>query len=229
MLGVIVNALAIIAGGGVGLLLKGGIKHGTGAFIMQGLALCTGVLAIQNALAARNIIIVIVAIVAGGLIGSGLDIDKRINWLGEKAQEKLKGQGNFAQGFVTATLLFCVGSMTVMGSLNSGLRGDHTILFAKSALDGVAALIFASTLGVGVLGSAASVFVFQGLIVLFASFLQPFLSDAVVAEMTGAGGVIMLGLSLSMLKILDIKVANFLPSIFLPIVFVPLLALIGGN
>ena len=150
-----------------------------------------------------------------------LDLDKRINHLGEWLESKFQkkeGEHSIAEGFVTASLLFCVGAMTIVGALQSGLLGDHQMLYTKSLLDFVAAIIFASSLGMGVLFSAAFVLVYQGSIALLAAWVAPLLSDAAIAEMTCVGSVIIIGLGLNMLGISKFKVMNFVPAIFIPIV-----------
>ena len=163
------------------------------------------------------------SIVLGALIGSLLDIDKRLNSLGELAERKLnKGSGgktSVAEGFVSASLLFCVGAMSIVGALQSGLSGSHEMLYTKSLLDFVSAIIFASTLGAGVLFSALFVLVYQGSITLLAAWVAPLLSDAAVAEMTCVGSVIIIGLGLNMIGVSKLKVMNFVPAIFLPMLF----------
>ena len=221
MLGTIVNALAVIAGAFVGMLLKKGIPERISDVIMKGVALCVLYIGISSALSGTNALITIISIVIGALIGSLLDIDRRLNSLGELAERKLsKGDGktSIAEGFVSASLLFCVGSMAIVGSIQSGLTGNHEMIYTKSMLDGISAIIFASTLGVGVFLSAAAVFVYQGIIVLCAQWVQPFLSDYVVAEMTCVGGLLIIALALNMLGVTKLKTANYLPAVFIPII-----------
>jgi len=221
MLGTIVNALAVIAGTFIGLLLKKGIPERISDVVMKGVALCVLYIGISSALAGTNTLIAIISIVLGAVIGSLLDIDRRLNSLGELAERKLsKGDGktSIAEGFVSASLLFCVGSMAIVGSIQSGLTGNHEMIYTKSMLDGISAIIFASTLGVGVFLSAAAVLVYQGIIVLCAQWVQPFLSDYAVAEMTCVGGLLIIALALNMLGITKLKTANYLPAVFIPII-----------
>jgi len=221
MLGTIVNALAVIAGTFVGLLLKKGLPEKISDVVMKGVALCVLYIGISSALSGTNALIAIISIVVGAVIGSLLDIDRRLNSLGEFAERKLsKGDGktSIAEGFVSASLLFCVGSMAIVGSIQSGLTGNHEMIYTKSMLDGISAIIFASTLGAGVFLSAAAVLVYQGIIVLCAQWVQPFLSDYVVAEMTCVGGLLIIALALNMLGITKLKTANYLPAVFIPIV-----------
>ena len=221
MLGTIVNALAVIAGTFIGLLLKKGLPEKISDVVMKGVALCVLYIGISSSLAGTNALIAILSIVVGAVIGSLLDIDRRLNSLGELAERKLsKGDGktSIAEGFVSASLLFCVGSMAIVGSIQSGLTGNHEMIYTKSMLDGISAIIFASTLGVGVFLSAAAVLVYQGIIVLCAQWVQPFLSDYVVAEMTCVGGLLIIALALNMLGVTKLKTANYLPAVFIPII-----------
>lgn len=222
MLGTIVNFFAVLLGAGSGLLLKKGIPDRIGDTIMKGLALCVLVIGVQGAMKGENTLITILSIVLGGLIGELCRIDDGMKWLGNFVERKFKGKGegvSLAEGFVTASLLFIVGAMAVVGSLQSGLMHDHTTIFAKSMIDCVSSVIFASSLGPGVLLSAFAVLIYQGAITLFAGFLAPVLSDAAIAEMTASGSVIIIGLAFNMLGLTKIKVANYLPAIFLPILF----------
>ena len=206
MFGTIVNTAAVIAGAILGLLLKKGIPERFQDAIMKGLALCVLLIGISGALEGENTLIAILSIVTGAIIGELIDIDRRLNHLGQLLEARFsKGQGEqtVARAFVTSSLLFCVGAMTIVGSLQSGLTGDHEMIYTKSMLDGIASIIFASSLGYGVLFSAAAVFVYQGAIVLLAQWVAPFLSDTVVAEMTCTGSllIIALGLNLSLIHI----------------------------
>ena len=161
--------------------------------------------------------------VAGTLIGEGLNLEGRINNLGEWLESIFSDPesgkaSSIAEGFVTASLLFCVGAMAIVGSLQSGLTGNHEMIYNKSILDFVAAIIFASTLGIGVAFSAAFVFIYQGSITLLAQWIAPFLTDAAVKEMTCVGSVIILGLALNMLGITKLRIMNYVPAIFIPII-----------
>lgn len=226
MLGTIVNAAAILVGGAVGLLLKKGIPQRVSDGVMQGLGLVCLYIGISGALEGQNALIATLSIVVGGVIGTLLDLDGRFAGLVTKLEHKLiKNQpenSTFGEGFVTATLLFCVGAMAVVGSLNSGLTGNHEVLFTKSLLDGVSSVVFAGTLGGGVLLSALPVLLYQGAITLLAGVVKPILSDAAVAEMTCVGSLLIIGIGLNLLKITKIKVMNFILAIFLPILFVVL-------
>lgn len=221
MLGTVVNCLAILLGGGVGLLLKKGLPQRLSDTVMQGVALICIYIGVSGALEGKNVLLATVAMVAGGVLGTLLDLDGGINRLAHRLEARLVGDaapgGTFGEGFVTATLLYCVGAMAVVGSLNSGLTSNHEVLFTKSMLDGVSAVIFASALGAGVLLSALPVLLYQGAITLLAGALSPVLGDAAVAEMTCVGSLLIVAIGLNMLKLTHIKVMNFVPAIFLPI------------
>ena len=222
MLGALVNFAAILIGGTVGLLLKKGLPQRISDTIMGGVALIVLYIGIDGTLQGQETLVAILSIVIGGALGAWIDIDRGLNWLGAYAQEKLtagddKDGNTFAEGFVSASLLFCVGAMAVVGALQSGLSGNHEVQFAKALIDGVTAIVFASTFGAGVLLSAVAVLVYQGGITLLAGLLAPVLSDAIVAEMSCVGSLLIIGISLNMLGLTKLKLANYLPAIFLPI------------
>ena len=227
MLGTIVNALAVIGGCIIGLIVKGRLTEKISNTIMSGLALCVLYIGISGALKGENTLIIIICIAVGALIGEIIDIDKRLNDLGNfienkinlKNKNKKTDKVSISEGFVTSSLLFCVGAMAVVGSLESGLHGNHTTLFAKSILDGVSAIIFASSLGIGVMLSSIAIFLYQGTITLLAGCLSSVLTDIVITNMSVIGSLLIIGLGTNMLGATKIKVANLLPSIFLPIIF----------
>lgn len=220
-MGAIVNCLAIILGGSVGLFLKKGIPEKIGNTVVNGVALCILLIGISGALEGKNTLITIISIVIGAVIGELIDIDALINRAAKRIEDRLNRKGGnvrFAKGFVTATLLFCVGAMAIVGSLDSGLTGDNTTLYTKSLLDGITAIIFAANFGVGVLASSLPILVYQGSITLLASLVAPLLSDVIIAEMTCVGSLLIIALALNMLKLTEIKVANYIPAIFIPII-----------
>ena len=227
--GTIVNALAVIAGAFVGLIIRrfssGKKKEGRLSSLpdalMKGVGLCVMLIGVKGAIETTNEIIVIVSIVIGGVIGTLLSLETGISRLGELIENKTKGKlGSITQGFVTASLLFCVGAMAIVGSLNSGLLGDHEMLYTKSLLDMISAAIFATTMGWGVVFSAVLVFLYQGTITLAASALAPVLSAAAITEMSAVGSLIIIALSLNILGLTKIKVMNYVPAIFIPILLV---------
>ncbi|NLP28829.1 MAG: DUF554 domain-containing protein [Clostridia bacterium] len=218
MLGTFVNFFAIIVGSTLGLLLRGGISDRFNKTIMEGVSLSVLLIGIQGALKAENILLVIISMSLGSLIGEGIDLDKRLKNLGDKLEARFsKSKSKISEGFVSASLLFCVGAMSIVGSLQSGVQNDHKILFSKSILDGISSIIFTSTLGVGVMLSAFAVLVYQGSITLGSAFLLPLMTEAVKLNMEACGSLIIIGLALNMLGLTKIKVANLLPAIFLPI------------
>lgn len=220
MFGTVVNAVAIVMGGIVGVLVKHGLKEKYKKTIMQGLGMTVILIGLMNALEAKNLLLVILSIVIGSIIGEWLEIEEKLGSFGDWAQSHLGGGGStFSKGFVTASLLYCVGAMAITGALNSGLTGNHEILYAKSVIDGITAIVFASTLGIGVAFSAVPVFLYQGLITLTASGMGTFLTEAVKSDMSSVGGLLIIGIAFNILEIKKIKVGNMLPAIFIPLVY----------
>lgn len=218
MLGTVVNAAAILVGSLLGLLLKKGIPEKMNDAIMKGVALCVLYIGLDGCLEGSNALITILSVVLGAVLGQLLDLEKRLNDLGEYLEQLFQsGNGSLSNGFITASLLFCVGAMAVVGSLQSGLTGDHTTLFAKSLLDGISSIVFAASLGLGVVLSAVAVLLYQGTITLLAQALSPVLSEFIIAEMTCVGSLLIIALSLNMLGITKIKVMNYVPAIFIAI------------
>ncbi len=223
MFGVLVNAAAVVVGSLIGLLVRKNLKKELTDAVMLGVGLCTIYIGFSGSLAGQNAIVLILSMVGGAVIGTLLDLDGRFSRAAASLEKRFQKEGggpSVAQGFVTASLLFCVGAMTVVGSLQSGLTGDHQMLLNKSALDFIASAVLASTLGIGVLLSAVFVLAFQGAIVLSAQAVAPFLSEFAVAEMTCAGSVLILALGLNLIGLTRIKVLNYLPAVFLPILLV---------
>lgn len=220
LLGTIVNFSAIIVGSLIGLLVKGGVPEKISNTIMQGLALCVIYIGVSGAIKGSNVMLIIISSVIGGLIGELVDIDNLLKKLGDKIENTFKGRGiKISEGFVTASLLFCVGSMAIVGSLESGLQGNNKILFAKSILDGIASIIFSSTLGIGVMLSSVSVLLYQGIITIAASGLKALLIQSVITDMTAIGSLLIMGIGFNMLGMSKIKVANLLPAVFIPIFY----------
>lgn len=226
MLGTIVNALAVIGGCIIGLIVKEKLTEKMSNTIMSGLALCVLYIGISGALKGQDTLIIIICIAVGALVGEIIDIDKRLNDLGNfienkinlKKKNKDSEKISISEGFVTSSLLFCVGAMAVVGSLESGLQGNHSTLFAKSILDGVSSIIFASSIGIGVMLSSVAILVYQGSITLLAGCLSSVLTDTVIGNMSAIGSILIMGLGTNMIGASKIKVANLLPAIFLPII-----------
>lgn len=223
MLGVAVNSLAVVAGSLIGLLLKKGISKKISDAVMVGVGLCVVFIGVGGLIFDSNVeaisLAAIVAIVVGTIIGTAVDIDKGLNRLGEAVAEKTKSKNSsgssVAEGFVNASLLFCVGAMAIMGSLSSGLKGDHTTLYIKSILDFTSSIMLTSTFGWGVMFSVVPLTLYQGAIALGAGFLAPLLSEGATDAITCTGSIIIIGLAFNLIGITKIKVANYLPAIFL--------------
>lgn len=218
MLGTIVNTLAILAGCAIGLLLKRGINEKVTDAIMKGISLCVIYIGIDGMLEGGKTLAVIIAMALGAAIGTLLDLNGKMEKLGKMIEGRISnGVADIAQGFVTASLIYCVGAMAVVGSLQSGLNSDHSMLYTKALLDGISAMVLTASLGAGVGLSAASVFVYQGALTLLAGLIAPVLSDAVVAEMTCVGSILIAALGLNMLGVVKLKVMDYVPAIFIVI------------
>ncbi|MFP4031995.1 MAG: DUF554 domain-containing protein [Desulfococcaceae bacterium] len=228
MFGTFVNALAIVAGSLIGLLLRGGIPRGYAETVMQAVGLAVILIGLKGAMSSDALLLVIGCLAAGSLLGEAMAIEARLERLGSWMERRFARNGDgISQGFVAASLLFCVGSMAIVGSLESGLTGNHQTLFAKSVLDGVSSVIFASTMGLGVVFSAGSVLLYQGAVTLGAALVKPLLSPPVVAQMSAVGGLLIAALGFNLLEFGKIKVGNMLPAVFLPVVWFALRGLWG--
>lgn len=224
MLGVIVNVGAVILGSLLGLLLKKGIPERVSNAVMTAMGLCTIFIGVTGIIGGGNAIVVVVSMVLGTIVGTLLNVDGGINRLGEMIEKRVKpagGKGSIVEGFMTASLLFCVGAMAIIGSLNSGLLGEHEVLFTKSVMDMISACMLASALGIGVIFSAVSVLVYQGAIVLLAELLQNVLTNqALITDITCVGSLMIVALGLNLIGAAKIKVADQLPAIlFVPLIF----------
>ena len=233
MLGVWANFFAVLVGGAIGTLLRGGIPEKYRTTLNAGLALCVIVIGISGAIKTANILIVIVSIVLGSLAGELLRLEHGLEKLGAWAQARLAGKsegGNgFADAFVNTSLLVCVGAMAVVGSLEAGLSNAPGTLLAKSAIDFVACIIFASTMGPGVMLASVPILVYQGGIALLAHLVAGFLSEALIQELSAVGSVLIIALGLNMLGVTKekIRVGNMLPAVLVPCIWFPLAALLG--
>ena len=234
MISVWVNTATVLIGSTIGLLFRHRIHEKLTKAVITALALVTLIIGLSSALETADILCVIICMALGTVLGELIRIDDGIEGAGNWIKNKLLGgkiqENRFAEGFVTACIVFCVGSMTIMGSFEAGINGNHSIIYAKSALDFVSSMMFAAAMGFGVPFAAAFVLVFQGALTLLAGVLAPFLSAAVVTEMSAIGGVILVGMGINLLELSPkrIKVANMLPAIFLPIAYVPLAAWIAS-
>ncbi|HZJ99071.1 MAG TPA: DUF554 domain-containing protein [Tissierellaceae bacterium] len=229
MLGTIVNSLAVIIGSLLGILLKNGINEKYKSTIMDGISLAVIVIGIVGGIKSENMVLVIVSLAIGGLIGEKIDIEGRLDRLGNWAESYFgKGDSNFSKAFVSATLVYCIGAMAIVGSLESGLTGNHQTLYAKSALDGITAIVFASTLGIGTAFSAIPIFIYQGSITLLAKYLKDILTTELVTEMSAVGGILIMAIGINLLGLKKIKVGNLLPAIFLPLIYYFISTYIGN-
>lgn len=219
MLGVLINVCTVIIGSTMGLLFKKSISKKYSDAVMTGIGLCVILIGIQGMLKGENVLISIFSMVIGVLIGTALDIDGKLNgageWLSKKIKTKDSGKSSLAEGFVTASLVFCIGAMTILGSLDAGLKGDNTTLITKSILDLFSSMMLSASLGIGVIFAAAFVFIFQGGIVLTAGVLEPFLDSFTIGEITCVGSIMIMALGLNLAGISKIKVANFFPALIL--------------
>jgi hypothetical protein len=218
MTGTLINTVTVLLGGTLGSLLGDRLPDRVRLIVIQGVGLVTLIVGADMALETGNVLIVLGSILLGGILGEWWRLEDRLDSAGEWLEQKAARipfltRGDFTKGFVTASLVFCVGPMTVLGSIQDGLTGDYHLLAIKSVLDGFAGLAFAATMGMGVTFAAASVLLYQGALTLGASLFQNILTDAMVTEMTAAGGVIILGIGLMLLEIKRVKVANFLPAL----------------
>ncbi|PYZ96249.1 hypothetical protein CR205_18015 [Alteribacter lacisalsi] len=230
--GTIVNGLAIIIGASIGVKLQK-IPSGMKDTVMKAIGLAVVILGISMALEGQQFLLAIFSLAIGGILGEWMDIEGKLNQAGAVLERKLKrpsSEGNFAGGFVAATLLFVVGAMAVIGALDSGLRNDHSVLYTKSLLDGFSSMIFAATMGIGVLFSAVPVVLYQGSIALAAAVIVTYvpnsLMDLFIAEITAVGGIMILAIGLNILGVKPVRVANLLPAIPLAVLFVWVMSLI---
>lgn len=214
MKGTVVNIVSILAGSAVGLLIKSGIPEKSQNTIMQGLGMSTFIIGVQMAIKSQNILIVILSIVSGALVGETLKIDERLQCFGDWLTKKVGSRyGNVGEGFITASLIYCVGAMAIVGAIQDGLTGDASTLYAKSILDGVLSIVLTSSMGIGVALSSVSILVYQGGITLLAGQISGVFSEAVIREMTAVGGVLILGIAMIIMDVKKINVANLLPAI----------------
>jgi uncharacterized membrane protein YqgA involved in biofilm formation len=220
VLGTIVNCLTIIGGSLIGIAFKNGIPEKYNQTVMQAIGLSVILIGLKSALGCNDLLIIIISLALGSLAGEWIGIETYLNRLGNFLETKFSNSStSFAAGFVTASLMYCVGSMAIVGSLESGLTGNHATLFAKATLDGIVGIILSSSLGIGVMFAAVPVLVYQGAITLAAGLLKPLLIPAVVSQMSATGGLLIVALGLNMIREKKLKVGNMLPAIFLPLIY----------
>jgi uncharacterized membrane protein YqgA involved in biofilm formation len=214
MLGTLINAIAVIIGSIIGLFIGSKIPKRITNSAFNGVGLFTIILGIIMAIKTSNFLIMIFSIVIGAIIGEILDIDKWINNFGEWLKKNFKSKNKrFSEGFVSAFLLYCMGSMTILGAIEEGLGGIPNLLVAKSVLDGFASIVLAATMGIGVLFSFIPLLIYQGGLTLLANNIQPIFTEIMINEITAVGGILLLGLGITILEIKKIKILNMLPSL----------------
>ena len=233
MLATVINAVLILAGSALGVLFKNRIPARFNAILTHALGLCVLGIGIVSAIGTENTLCVIVCMVLGTILGEALRIEDRLDGAGELLRKRLTGGGDssrFTEGFVTASVLFCVGSMAIMGSMEAGIQGKYDILISKGVIDGVTAITLASAMGVGVAFSSLPLILYQGGLTLLFAQVGPFLDSAAVTEMSAVGGTIIMGIAVNMLGLgkSKIRVGNMLPAIFLPLAYLPAAQWLAG-
>lgn len=219
MIAVLVNALTVIAGSVAGMLLRKWLKEEHTKTIVACLGICVMVIGIMGAIETTEILLVILCLVIGTALGELLKLEKRMDTVGNWLKKKVPGSGGrFTEGFVSSSLLFCVGAMSITGSFDAGLQGNYDTIFAKATIDGIMAITLAATMGMGVAFSALTVILYQGALTLLAGVLAPVLSDPIVTEMSAVGGVMLIATAINMLGLAKerIRVGNMLPALVLP-------------
>lgn len=227
MIATVINVALVLLGSVVGLAFKNFISERFLSVLTSALGLCVAGIGISSMITTQDTLCVIVCMVVGALIGEAVDIEKRLEGAGDLIRTRLirgEGKSRFTESFVNAALLYCVGAMAITGSIEAGLNHNYSIIISKGVIDGVSSITFAATMGIGVAFSVIPLLLYQGGITLLAGAVAPYLSDAVVIEMSAVGGVMLLGLAANMLKVVQepIRVGNMLPALFLPLVYLPL-------
>jgi uncharacterized protein len=223
MLATLINALAIVAGSFIGILLKKGLSKRFETTIFTAAGVTTIVIGVQMALKTGHILALALALILGGLLGTAIKIEDAVLSLGERLKNRFaRGEesGTFALGFLTASVLYCSGAMAIIGSFKAGTEGDFSLLFTKSILDGTLSVLFASAMGIGVAFSAISVLAYQGTLTLVSIWVKPFVTPLMLAELTGIGGALVLMIGLNLLDIKKLKTGDFLPALVFIVLFV---------
>ena len=233
MLATVINAALILLGGILGVLFKNRIPARFNAILTHALGLCVLGIGIISAIGTENTLCVIVCMVLGTILGEAIRIEDRLDGAGELLRKRLAGGdggSRFTEGFVTASVLFCVGSMAIMGSMEAGIQGKYDILISKGVIDGVTSITLASAMGVGVAFSVLPLMIYQGGLTLLFAQVGPFLDSAAITEMSAVGGTIIMGIAVNMLGLgrAKIRVGNMLPAIFLPLAYLPAAQWLAG-
>lgn len=221
MIAQVINGVAILIGALIGNKVRGGISDRFRSILMQAMALAVMLIGLLGAVKTTDALTVVICLAIGAVIGEGINIEKRLEGLGDGIKRRLKGaEATFTEGFVSASLIFCVGAMAIVGSLDAGLRSEYSTILTKSLIDGITATVLASTLGIGVAFSGLAVLIYQGAITLLAGLLQPLLTDLIITEMSAVGGLLIFAIGLNMQGMTKIRVGNLLPAIFVPMVYI---------
>jgi uncharacterized membrane protein YqgA involved in biofilm formation len=226
MVGTLINVVTVVAGSGAGLLVGSRLPERIRQTVLSGLGLMTLVIGMSMALQTRNPLLMLASLLLGGVIGELLGLEERLQALGRSLETRVSGHSGegsaFVKGFVTASLVFCVGPMTILGSIQDGLTGNYTLLAIKATLDGFASLAFSASLGIGVMFAALTVLIYQGALTLGAGLVKAVLTEAMITEMTAVGGTMILGIGLLLLDLKRVRVASFLPGLFIAPILVAL-------
>ena len=229
-LGTIVNIAAVIAGASAGALLGERLGEKMRDALLGVIGLTTTIVGISYAITTKNVLIPLGSLLVGTMIGEAVGIERRLESFAEWIESRVRmREATFVEGFVMASLVFCVGPMAILGSINDGIRGDHQLLFLKSLLDAIAGMAFASTLGWGVSFSALTVLLYQGTLTAIGALLGNIFSDPMITEMTAAGGILITGIGLKLLDLKHLRLGNMLPGIFIAPLVVYLLSLLGAH
>jgi uncharacterized membrane protein YqgA involved in biofilm formation len=226
MVGTLVNTGAIVAGSLLGLMIRSRLSEKMTAIVFQGIGLATIAIGVSMSLQTKDMILVVVSIVSGAILGQAIDIDKYLRRFSDYLRKKTQrgksiddaGQSRFTEGLVTASMLFCVGSMAILGAIEDGMGKSPDILLTKSVMDGISSVALAASFGACILFSSIPVLIYQGSLTLFAAFLMRYMSDDMTANMTGVGGILLIGLGISILKIKDVNVTNMLPALIIIVI-----------
>jgi len=227
MLGVLVNVAAIVIGGTIGLFARKGLNEKVKLVVIQGIGLSIIIIGVSGAILTKNVLLLVISLALGGAVGSLLKIDDRLDNVGLKIEQRFSEEGGFAKGFVLSTLIYCVGAMAIVGSIEAGVSGDNTTLYIKSLLDGITAIVFTASLGYGVIFSSIPVLVYQGSIVLLSRVIEPYMTDALINEISAVGSVLILGIGLTLLDIKKIHLGDLLPALLIPVVWFVLSGVLG--
>jgi len=212
--GTLLNAGAIIVGSTIGVMIHSRLPQKMVNTIFQGMGLITAVIGISMSLRSDNLIIIVISVVSGIIVGEWIDIDRYLRRLSGKIGNNTDSN-KFTEGFVTASMLFCVGAMAILGAIEDGMGKTPNLLITKSVMDGISSIAFAATFGIAVLFSAFPVLIYQGLLTIFAAFIMQFMSDAMIADLTAVGGVLLIGLGINIMKIKEINIVNMLPALII--------------